>query len=109
MKTELHICYICVVGLHPAHVCSLVDGLVSMRSHGPKLVYSVGALVKTSHYLKTISFYLFSLLSEIASAALISYLSPGYLRVSLVCFLCTLLCTASSCTDAGNLGWAYRV
>jgi hypothetical protein len=29
MKTKLHICYICVGGLGPAHVCSLVAGSVS--------------------------------------------------------------------------------
>jgi len=42
MKTKLHICYVCVRGLGPAHAYSLVGGSVSESSHGPRLVGSVG-------------------------------------------------------------------
>jgi hypothetical protein len=41
MKTELHTCYICVEGLGPAHVCSLVGDLVSESSQWSRLVDSV--------------------------------------------------------------------
>jgi hypothetical protein len=45
MKTKLHICYKCVGSLDPVPVCSLVGGLVSVSSHGPKLVDFVGLVV----------------------------------------------------------------
>jgi hypothetical protein len=41
MKTKLHICYIYVGGLGPAHASSLVGGSVSVRPHGPKLCGSI--------------------------------------------------------------------
>ena len=45
MKTKLHSCYVCVWGLGPVHVCSLVGVSVSVRPYGSRLVDSVGLLV----------------------------------------------------------------
>ena len=42
---KLHTCYKCVRGLDPAPACSLVDGSVSVSTHGPRLVDRVGLLV----------------------------------------------------------------
>jgi hypothetical protein len=44
MKTKLHICYICAVGLRPEHECSLVGGSVSGNTQGSNLVGSFGLL-----------------------------------------------------------------
>jgi hypothetical protein len=44
-KTELHICYKCVGLLGPFLACSLVGGSVSVSSHRPRVVASVGPLV----------------------------------------------------------------
>jgi hypothetical protein len=42
MKTKLHICCICAVGIGPAHAHSLVGGSVCVRPYGSRLVYFVG-------------------------------------------------------------------
>jgi hypothetical protein len=46
MTIELDICYICVEGLGPAHVCSLVGGSVSESPLRYELVDSVGLPVE---------------------------------------------------------------
>jgi hypothetical protein len=45
MKIKLHFFYICTGDLGPAHACSLVDGSVSGRPKGSRLVDSVGLSV----------------------------------------------------------------
>jgi hypothetical protein len=45
MKTKLNTCYKCVGGLDPAPECSLAGDSVSVSSHGPRVVDSVGFLV----------------------------------------------------------------
>jgi hypothetical protein len=46
MKTKLHICYICAVGLRPASIYSLVGSLVSVSPQESRLVDSVGLPVE---------------------------------------------------------------
>lgn len=41
MKTQLHICYICVWGIGPSHTHSLVGGSVFVSPYGPRLIVSV--------------------------------------------------------------------
>ena len=45
MKTKLHICYKCVCGLGLPPAGFMISGPVSVRSHDPQLVDSVGLLV----------------------------------------------------------------